>query len=461
MNLNERTNPKASCFPAQVLFNCWRQGAEKSFHAHVIDACAAPGNKTTHLASLFSEYRRETAAFTYEITAVEQDPGRAAVLRRRLTQAGADGPVRVVEGDFLQLDLSAPSMVSACALLLDPSCSGSGMLHRSIERQAHGVDEERDAQLARIEGLRRFQLQALLKALGHPRLTLVVYSTCSLHLQENEAVVAEALHWQSLHGGGWRLVSPAGFEDWSRRGERLPVDAFWPIRYTTAKSFPGKEKGRQWTKVKEQERRRLLRRTEAMNKEGARRESKEKGSSSKKARRKEVGPSPHERRIDECGLSLSEEERLCLLRCFPEDGTNGFFVAAFTRDLPQGGVEQEVAGEGVLDSTVDVPTARDEVAAKGSEQRREDAVIPNERRKRRPLHRRNEGVSSSGPRNSSPSSGSMPITSSSSRGKATDANTADGAQRPTEGSIFGLKRFRVQKSRGGSGKRRKLSHSVD
>jgi hypothetical protein len=69
----------------------------------VLDACAAPGNKATHLCALLARRRGEAGADgAGTVVAVERDAERARVLRRTAQRMGASG-VRVMERDFLDL----------------------------------------------------------------------------------------------------------------------------------------------------------------------------------------------------------------------------------------------------------------------------------------------------------------------------------------------------------------------
>lgn len=64
---------KASCIPTDLL------DAERG--ATVLDACAAPGNKTTQLAAAVGR--------TGRVIAVEKDPKRASTLKTMVDKAGA------------------------------------------------------------------------------------------------------------------------------------------------------------------------------------------------------------------------------------------------------------------------------------------------------------------------------------------------------------------------------------
>ncbi|CAI5972245.1 unnamed protein product [Closterium sp. NIES-65] len=98
---------RASCFPAFILAP--RPGW------HVLDACAAPGNKTSHLAALMAN--------TGRLTACERDAKRAALLRKNLDKAGVTC-AHVHEGDFLAIDPASPEFadVSSSHLLSSDPC---------------------------------------------------------------------------------------------------------------------------------------------------------------------------------------------------------------------------------------------------------------------------------------------------------------------------------------------------
>lgn len=185
---------KASCMPAFVL------SCTESPPTRVLDACSAPGNKTTHIAALLPKAK---------ILAVERDPKRVLVLERRVQSSGADN-IEIVNQDFMSV---MDEQVEA--ILLDPSCSGSGMQrleHRALQ----------DTSRKELRALARNQLGMLLHAMEFPKVTRISYSTCSIHRQENEEVVVQALQ----HPGTayhWHLEK--ALPQWTRRGVHTPLDS--------------------------------------------------------------------------------------------------------------------------------------------------------------------------------------------------------------------------------------------
>jgi len=142
----------------------------------ILDLCAAPGGKTTHLAALMGNEG--------EIVAVERHPGRAQALERQCARLHATA-VRVHVGDARTLraaELGGPFD----RVLVDPPCSGLGTL------QSH-PDLRWRASLESIERLRAEQEAIVATA----RRLLVsggrlVYSTCTLSPRE-EIVAGEVI----------------------------------------------------------------------------------------------------------------------------------------------------------------------------------------------------------------------------------------------------------------------------
>ncbi|RYH00912.1 hypothetical protein EON65_48705, partial [archaeon] len=109
-----------------------------------------------------------------------------------------------------------PKFSRVQCVLLDPSCSGSGIV-RDITRLLDAPVE--DAQhLSRVLKLQGFQSMCLERAASFPSVQCIAYSTCSIHTQENEEVVYKFL--ASSIGQQYVLKLPEGLASWPRRGIR-------------------------------------------------------------------------------------------------------------------------------------------------------------------------------------------------------------------------------------------------
>ncbi|MBV9802560.1 MAG: 16S rRNA (cytosine(967)-C(5))-methyltransferase RsmB [Solirubrobacterales bacterium] len=136
----------------------------------VLDLCAAPGGKTTHLAALMGG--------TGEILAVERHPGRAAALERTAARLRA-GSVRVEVADAAQARLDG----RFDRVLVDPPCSGLGTLQsRPDLRWRARPDATRE--LAALQGR---ILAAGAAAVGDGG--ALVYSVCTISHAEGPEVV--------------------------------------------------------------------------------------------------------------------------------------------------------------------------------------------------------------------------------------------------------------------------------
>ncbi|KAJ7722752.1 S-adenosyl-L-methionine-dependent methyltransferase [Mycena maculata] len=210
---------KASCFPAVVLAPPARKDA------FVIDATAAPGNKTTHLSALMQNMGK--------LYAFERDQKRFGTLTMMLSRAGCKN-VEPLNADFLTVDPSDPKFAKVTHILLDPSCSGSGIVNR-LDHLLETEEENQEALDDRLTKLASFQLMMIKHAMKFPKVGKIVYSTCSIHATENEGVVGAALLSDEAKAGGFAL---APREDvllqWQRRGVpgemAVPEDAESLIR---------------------------------------------------------------------------------------------------------------------------------------------------------------------------------------------------------------------------------------
>lgn len=109
----------------------------------------------------------------------------------RLTPKAGVTNTEFANQDFLQTDPNDKTMSSVEYILVDPSCSGTGM----VDRRDHLIDgaDNDDSNQARLANLATVQLRLLNHALSFPNVKRVVYSTCSIHAEENEQVVMKAL----------------------------------------------------------------------------------------------------------------------------------------------------------------------------------------------------------------------------------------------------------------------------
>ena len=147
-------------------------------------------------------------------------------LQANMRKAGASNVI-AAHADFLSLDLSEARFAEVRGALIDPSCSGSGTAHSRMDHllpSAQLAPSSRDSE--RLDKLVRFQIRILSHALQLPKLQRLVYSTCSVHEEENEGVVRAVLpQAQQL---GFRLKDP--FPSWTRRGLPVVEDAHCLIR---------------------------------------------------------------------------------------------------------------------------------------------------------------------------------------------------------------------------------------
>lgn len=93
-------------------------------------------------------------------------------------------------------------------ILVDPSCSGSGMTNRLFNT----IDKDPD-RLANLTGLQSRMLAHAMRAFTKAK--KIVYSTCSIYPEENEKVVQECLGMCP----DWELIKPLEFsEQWKHFG---------------------------------------------------------------------------------------------------------------------------------------------------------------------------------------------------------------------------------------------------
>ncbi|KAL0238487.1 hypothetical protein GEMRC1_012960 [Eukaryota sp. GEM-RC1] len=203
---------KSSCFPVVVL--------NPPKNAVILDACAAPGSKTTMLAGWHNKPSK--------IIAVEICKKRFPLLERNLVGFTSDiepslvPDVDLVPASFLDIEPTDSPFNTVEYILVDAQCSGSGsfkvmsdsVLGKFIKNPQvfeDGVDDVRVSKNV-LTRLQDDQIELLSHALSFPSAKKVVYSTCSVHSEENEEVVAKVL----LRHRNWTLEH--ALPEWDLRG---------------------------------------------------------------------------------------------------------------------------------------------------------------------------------------------------------------------------------------------------
>ncbi len=139
----------------------------------VLDACAAPGGKATHLAELMRDQGT--------VIALESDPRRLERLRENIERLGITA-IKPIQGDAATYAEGVFDKI-----LIDAPCSGLGVLRRHPDgrwaKTERGVRERGRLQRELLANCAR-----LLKPGG-----ALVYATCTTEPEENEEVIAAFL----------------------------------------------------------------------------------------------------------------------------------------------------------------------------------------------------------------------------------------------------------------------------
>ena len=148
----------------------------------IIDVCAAPGGKTTHIAELIQD--------TGTIYACDKTANRLKRLKENADRLQIKS-IQIHTGDSRQF----PEFIDlADRVLLDAPCSGLGTLHRRADARWHHTPENIQAQ-SQLQSELLANAATFVKSGG-----VLVYATCTIHPLENETVIRSFLannpHWQ-------------------------------------------------------------------------------------------------------------------------------------------------------------------------------------------------------------------------------------------------------------------------
>jgi NOL1/NOP2/sun family putative RNA methylase len=172
----------------------------------ILDMCAAPGSKSTHIAQVTDNKA--------EILANEVEISRTNSLRNVVEQFGASS-VKVTLSDGRDFGKKYPDYFDK--VLLDAPCSGEGMIYM------RGMKPLRFWSIKKVKAMSNMQKELIesafrtLKSGG-----TLVYSTCTLEPEENEGVVTSLLERHknakvvdiNIHEDLKRHITP-GITHWS------------------------------------------------------------------------------------------------------------------------------------------------------------------------------------------------------------------------------------------------------
>ncbi|MDF5736229.1 MULTISPECIES: 16S rRNA (cytosine(967)-C(5))-methyltransferase [unclassified Nostoc] len=175
----------------------------------VIDACAAPGGKTTHIAELMADKGK--------IWACDRTPSRLRKLQENSQRLNLQS-IQVYTGDSRH---SPQFQNTADRVLLDAPCSGLGTMHRHADARWRQTPES-------VRELSVLQKELITHTSNFVKLGgVLVYATCTLHPAENEQVISAFL----AESPDWQIESPRGFE-FPDSAQSTPQGWFkvWPHR---------------------------------------------------------------------------------------------------------------------------------------------------------------------------------------------------------------------------------------
>lgn len=175
----------------------------------VVDACAAPGGKATHLAELMGDRGL--------IWACDRTPSRLRKVSQNIQRLQLHC-IQTCTGDSTEITKFEGE---GDRVIVDAPCSGLGTLHRHADARWRQTPES-------VQGLTELQSRLLNRTATwvKPGGTLV-YATCTLHPAENEAVVEQFL---ATHPD-WQILPPRSDEAAAAFATTQGWVRVWPHRH--------------------------------------------------------------------------------------------------------------------------------------------------------------------------------------------------------------------------------------
>lgn len=142
----------------------------------ILDLCAAPGGKSTHLAQLLNNRGKIISRDIYD--------HKIQLIRDNIKRLGVKN-IEVEIFDALKLDKNLISKVDYC--LVDAPCSGLGLIRRKPEIKMNKSEDD-------IYNLRKLQKQIINIAKQYVKIGgILLYSTCTIEPEENILLIREFL----------------------------------------------------------------------------------------------------------------------------------------------------------------------------------------------------------------------------------------------------------------------------
>jgi 16S rRNA (cytosine967-C5)-methyltransferase len=162
---------KASCLLTEV--------ADPQPETTVLDVCAAPGANTTYLAQLMKD--------TGIIYSVDYSNRRMATWKKEIARMGVENAEPIIA----DARISLPLKTEADLVILDPPCTSTGTFRKSISDKWRLTPNS-------IDRMAAIQWQMINTCCQNvkPQGTLI-YSTCSLTVEENEMIIERFLKWHT------------------------------------------------------------------------------------------------------------------------------------------------------------------------------------------------------------------------------------------------------------------------
>ena len=158
---------KASCLAAEI--------ADPKQDTTVLDVCAASGAKTTHLAQLMENKGK--------IISIDYSKRRMKVWQKETERMNAKN----VQPIIADVRKSLPVNVSADLVILDPPCTSTGTFGKTPDAKWRLTKRS-------IMGMAKIQAEMIEQCADHVKEGgFLVYSTCSITLEENEMIIKQFL----------------------------------------------------------------------------------------------------------------------------------------------------------------------------------------------------------------------------------------------------------------------------